>query len=79
MAITSNKILRLTFTTAGGKTFAITIPNPKEGLDKAEAEVVMDMIIEKDIFLTSSGALVGKRDIKIINTTTNDLFDPPLS
>ena len=34
MAVTTNKVLRLTFTTAGGKTFAITIPDPREDVDQ---------------------------------------------
>lgn len=38
MAIKTNKVLRLTFTTAGGKTYSITIPDPREDLQKAEAE-----------------------------------------
>ncbi|WP_425803128.1 DUF2922 domain-containing protein [Desulfitobacterium sp. Sab5] len=77
MAITTNKVLRLTFTTAGGKTYSINIPDPKEDLQKAEAEAVMDTIVQKNIFFTSSGALTGKRDIRVIDTTTNDLYDPP--
>lgn len=77
MAITTNKVLRLTFTTAGGKTYSINIPDPKEDLQKAEAEAVMDTIIQKNIFFTSSGTLTGKRDIRVIDTTTNDLYDPP--
>ena len=77
MALTTSSVLRLTFTTAGGKTFAITIPNPKGDLQQAEAVAVMDSIIASDLFLTSSGALTGIRDIKAIDTTTNDYFDPP--
>ena len=77
MALTTSSVLRLTFTTAGGKTFAITIPNPREDLQQAEVMAVMDSIIANDLFLTSSGALTGIRDIKVIDTTTNDLFDPP--
>ena len=77
MAVTTSKVLRLTFTTAGGKTYTITLPDPREDLQKAEAEAVMDTIIQKNIFLTSSGALTGKRDIRVIDTTTNDLYDPP--
>ena len=38
---------------------------------------VMNSIIASDIFITSSGALIGIRDIKIIDTTTDDLYDPP--
>ncbi|HWQ43269.1 MAG TPA: DUF2922 domain-containing protein [Desulfosporosinus sp.] len=53
MAVTTNKVIRLTFTTAGGKTFAVTIPDPRENLDKAEAEAVMDTIIQKNVFVPS--------------------------
>lgn len=77
MAVTTNKVLMLTSTTAGGKTYSITIPDPREDLQKAEAKAVMDTIIQKNIFLTSSGALTGKRDIRVIDNTTNDLYDPP--
>jgi len=77
MAVTTSRVLRLTFTTAGGKTFAVTIPNPKVDLQQAEAVAAMDSIITSDLFLTSSGALTGIRDIRVIDTTTNDLFDPP--
>ena len=75
MAVTV-KELRLTFTTAENKTFLITMVNPKEGLAKADVVDVMNTIIEKNIFLTSSGALTGIKDIKTINRTTDDLYDP---
>jgi len=77
MAISTNKVLRLTFTTTGGKTFTITLPNPREDLQQAEAMAAMNSIITSDLFLTSSGALIGIRDIKVIDTTTNDLYDLP--
>ncbi|WP_434509802.1 DUF2922 domain-containing protein [Desulfitobacterium sp. AusDCA] len=50
MAITTNKVLRLTFTTAGSKTYSINIPDPREDLQKAEAEAIMDTIVQKNIF-----------------------------
>ncbi|WP_407309948.1 DUF2922 domain-containing protein [Desulfosporosinus sp. SB140] len=77
MAVTTNRVVKLIFTTAGGKTFSITIPDPKEDLDKAQAEAVMCTIIEKNVFLTSSGELTGKRNIKVVGTMTNDFYDPP--
>ncbi len=77
MAVTTSKVVRLTFATAGGGTFALTLPNPKEDLQPAEAVTVMNSLIESDIFLTSSGALTGIRDIKVIGTVTTDLYDPP--
>lgn len=77
MPVTSSRVLRLTFSTAGGKTFALTIPNPKADLQQAAVMAAMNSIITSDLYLTSSGALTGIRDIKVIDTTTNDLFDPP--
>ncbi|MCB8815913.1 DUF2922 domain-containing protein [Desulfosporosinus shakirovi] len=77
MAVTTNKVIKLTFTTVAGKTFSITLPNPRTDLTKAEAEAVMDTIISKNIFITNGGELVEKRDIRVIDTSTNDLFDPP--
>ena len=77
MALTTNRVLRLTFTTAGGRTYAITVSNPREDLQQAEAMAAMNSIIASDMFITSSGALIGIRDIKIIDTTTDDLYDPP--
>ena len=77
MAMTATKVLRLMFTTAGGSTFAITIPNPKETLQATEAMTFMQSLIASDIFLTPTGALTGIRDIKVINTNTDDLYDPP--
>jgi hypothetical protein len=79
MAITTTKVLRLTFSTTGGKTFTISVANPKEDLTKAEVEAVMETIISKNIFLTSGGELSLKRDAKVVGMSTDDLYDPPLS
>jgi len=77
MALTTKKTLRITFETTGGNAYSITLPEPKEGLTGQQIEEAMDLIIAKNIFLTSSGELAAKRDIKIIDTTTEDLYDPP--
>lgn len=77
MASISKKVLRMTFNSALGSAVSITLPEPKEDLTAAQIEAVMDQIIAKDIFLTSGGALVSKRDVKIVDTTTDDLYDVP--
>ncbi|MCB8816178.1 DUF2922 domain-containing protein [Desulfosporosinus shakirovi] len=51
MALSTSKVVRLTFNTAGGKTFAITIDNPKEDLQLTEAMAAMNSLIASDIFL----------------------------
>ncbi|ADY55399.1 hypothetical protein Sgly_1073 [Syntrophobotulus glycolicus DSM 8271] len=76
MATSTNKIVRMVFSTQTGSTFSITLPQPRESLTAAEAETVMDLVISKNIFTTSGGDLTGKRDLKIVDTTTTDLFDP---
>jgi hypothetical protein len=76
MASVSKKVLRMTFNSALGSAVSITLPEPKADLTAAQIEAVMDQIIAKDIFLTSGGALVSKRDVKIVDTTTDDLYDP---
>ncbi|ODA40633.1 DUF2922 domain-containing protein [Desulfosporosinus sp. BG] len=78
MASTSKKVLRMTFNSALGSAVSITLPEPKADLTAAQIEAVMDQIIAKDIFLTSGGALVSKRDVKIVDTTTDDLYDLPV-
>ena len=38
----------------------------------------MDLVIARNIFSSSGGDLVSKQDIRIIDSTTNDLYDPPI-
>ena len=78
MGTTISKILRMVFSTQSGSTFSVTLPQPREDLTAAEVETVMEQIISDNIFTTTGGDLTGKRDIKIVDTTTTDLFDPPV-
>ena len=45
MAIITSKVLMLTFLTAGGKSFIITIPQPRENPTLSEAQTVMETVI----------------------------------
>lgn len=79
MAVTtSSKTLRLTFTTALGTSHSISLKHPRADLTAAEAEATMDLIIAKNIFLTTGGAYVAKKDIKVLDNTTTDLYDVPI-
>lgn len=75
MATTTKKVLRMSFTNALGSSVSITLPEPKVDLTAVQIEAVMDQIIAKDIFLSTGGSLLSKRDIKIIDTTTDDLYE----
>jgi hypothetical protein len=77
LATSTKKVLRMTFNNTKGSAVTITLPQPKAGLIAAEIETVMDQIIAKNIFITSGGELISKRDARIIDTTTNDLYDQP--
>lgn len=79
MAIISNKVLRMTFNNALGSAVSFTLPEPKADLTAAVIEAVMDQMIAKNIFLTTGGALVSKRDIKLVDTTTDDLYEVPVA
>ncbi len=78
MASISKKVLRMTFNNALGSAVSFTLPEPKADLTAAVIEAVMDQIIAKNIFLTTGGALVSKRDIKLVDTTTDDLYEVPV-
>ncbi|MEL7655503.1 MAG: DUF2922 domain-containing protein [Bacillota bacterium] len=76
MAIINKKVLRLTFNTTGGKTFALSLDDPRPDLTKTEIEAAMETMIQKNIFLSASGELTSIRDIRIVGTTTDDMYDP---
>ncbi len=81
---TSYKRLYMSFKTAGGKSVNITIDNPKTYADGDYAsladqdtaiEGVMDTIISKNIFTTSSGDITTKVDARVVEYTSEDAMD----
>lgn len=76
MASTSKKVLRMSFTNAQGGAVTVTLPDPKADLTAAQIESAMDLVIAKNIFTGAGGDYIAKRDIKIVDTTTDDLYDP---
>lgn len=74
---TTTKTLRMAFSSQAGRSVTITLDNPRNDLTAAEIEAAMDLVIARNIFTSSGGDLVSKQDIKIIDSTTNDLYDPP--
>jgi len=55
----------------------INLNDPRADLTTAEIETAMDLIIARNVFTSSGGDLVSKQDIRVIDTPTNDLYDPP--
>lgn len=76
MPTSTNRVLKLTFNTSNGGTTSITLADPRQDITSSEVLEVMNTVISKNIFLSAAGTLTGVRDIKVIDTTTTDLYDP---
>lgn len=57
--------LSMTFNTAFGLKTSLSISGVKSAITQAEADALMDTIIDKDVFVTSSGKLVGKESAQL--------------
>jgi hypothetical protein len=67
------RVLEMVFNTENGKSKTIRVADAKESLTGSQVAAVMDMVINKNIFGGSGGALIGKLDAHVITTTTDDL------
>ena len=76
MAQVTTKTLSMVFKNENGSNFTLTVDNPRENITAQEIQAAMDTVITKNIFATTGGPLVSKQDIKIIDRTTNDIYDP---
>jgi len=74
----SRKILRMTFSNALGASVSYTLNNPLPTLTAATVQGYMNLVISKNLFTSTGGDLVAIKDISIVDTTTQDLFDPPI-
>ena len=71
-------VMRFT-TDEDGKYFTMSIDNIKvdgttgqPSVTEAEVNTLMDLIVLKKIFATSYGAIVGKKDAKVVSTTSQE-------
>lgn len=58
-------VLAMTFLTDGGVKSTISVSGVKPTLTQDQAIALMETIIEKNVFLTKSGALVKKGSAKL--------------
>ena len=72
-----HKLAMRFLTSTEGKYFTLTVDDIKSDGDgvptvtEAEVNALMDLVIAKNIFESSSGNLVGKKDAKIVTTDTS--------
>ena len=73
------KSLRMTFANTLGASVSLTVPNPVFGLTALTIKAFMNLVILKNLFTSVGGNLIAIKDIVIVDTTTEDLFDVPIA
>jgi len=72
-----HKLIMRFLTTIEGKYFTLSVDDIKSDengaptITEAEVNTLMDLVIAKNIFLSTSGDLTGKKDAKIVTTDTS--------
>lgn len=74
MAAVIQQKLIFSFKNQEGRTVSFSLENPRADLTGAEVEAVMDLILSKNVFQSTGGLLVSKQDIRLVDTTTTDLY-----
>ncbi|HZK54342.1 MAG TPA: DUF2922 domain-containing protein [Desulfosporosinus sp.] len=74
----SRKVLRMTFANVLGASVSFNLNNPLPTLTAATVQGYMHLVISKNLFTSTGGDLVAIKDISIVDTTTQDLYDAPV-
>ncbi|QDR81975.1 DUF2922 domain-containing protein [Sporomusa termitida] len=64
------KTLEMVFRTSAGKEVSLSVPDPKEGLTLAEAQVIMEDIAARNIFSIKGAALAAPVEARIRSRET---------
>lgn len=68
----TTKRLVMTFLTGVGRKISLSIDDPREDLTEAEVVAVMDLIIDKNIFVPYGSTLASTVEAKVISTDTTE-------
>jgi len=71
---TTKKTIQMSFMTENGKTYRMEFDNPKATLTTTDVQTVMQMIIDRNIILTTNGSLVSIKDGGVVDRTYTDLI-----
>jgi len=69
------KTLQMSFGTEFGKTYVLSISNPKENITKEEVMQAMEMFVSANYLATNSGALTTIKSAKLVDRTEQLLFE----
>ncbi|MBC9785352.1 DUF2922 family protein [Heliobacillus mobilis] len=72
----TKETLELVFTNQLGRDVVLRVRDPKAGLTTDEVTTVMDTIIANNVFTTSGGDLIGKKDVRMVSSNVTDLYNP---
>lgn len=70
----TTKRLVMSFKNTLGRVVSISVDDPREDVTEAEIKKVMDMIVEKNIFVPNGADIVEAIEAKVVVTDTTE-FD----
>lgn len=70
----TTKRLVMSFKNTFGRVVSISVDDPREDVTEAEIKKVMDMIVEKNIFVPNGADIVETVEAKVVVTDTTE-FD----
>ncbi|MDD4588660.1 MAG: DUF2922 domain-containing protein [Heliobacteriaceae bacterium] len=68
--------LELVFNNQLGREIVLKVKDPKQGLTTEQITGAMDNIIALNVFNSSGGDLVSKKDVRWVSATITDMWDP---
>ncbi|MBM7867676.1 DUF2922 family protein [Heliobacterium gestii] len=72
----SKETLELVFTNQLGREVVLRVKDPKSDLTSAQVTAAMDRIIATNIFTTTGGDLINKKDVRLVSSNVQDLWNP---
>lgn len=73
MADTNTKSLEMVFITEGNKEVIVLVKDPRDGLTLAEVQAVMNTIIARNVFSTTTGNLATIKEAQIRQLAITEL------
>ena len=68
-----SETLQMIFSNTLGRNSTLSVADPKPGLSVVEVEELMDSVIDRNVFLTAGGELVGKVRAQVVSRTVDIL------
>ena len=69
-----NKTLQMLFTNEEGRTVTISVVDPKDNLTEAQVAAAMQTLLEKNVFISTGGALVAVVGARIVSRGVEPIF-----